>query len=167
MLYILAIFCPPLYFLIRKKFVRFVITAIGFVSVPFLIVLPPVAIVLALSLVFSALHDLRKEQVKQDAEVLATRLAEKIAATRTPAVDAVVQTVLSVTPSPPVREEKVGSPMTSVRLSGSSPTPPYHSARETSSLKTVVAEPTAIFCEECGARQESDARVCADCGATL
>jgi hypothetical protein len=168
MLYILAIFCPPLYFLVKKKFGRFVITAIGYVGVPFLIVLPPVAVVLALSLVFSALHDLRKEQVKQDAEVLATQIAEKMAIARGPGLDpVVVQPVPSLTPPPSVREESLGLSITSLGLSASPPAQRSEQDREAYSFMPATTKPASRFCGECRAPQEPDASFCADCGAPL
>jgi len=80
MIYLVAIFIPPLYFLLKKKWLAFIGSMIAFFfafifAVMFLI---PVTLILWALCSVVAVWDLRKRVMHENAEVLATEIAEKM-----------------------------------------------------------------------------------------
>jgi hypothetical protein len=81
MIYLCAIFLPPLYFLLKKRWLGFVVSSFLFVLSFFLamtMVLLPVALILWALCAIVAVWNLRKQLVRENAEVLATKMAEKM-----------------------------------------------------------------------------------------
>ncbi|HLX70116.1 MAG TPA: hypothetical protein VKV04_10870 [Verrucomicrobiae bacterium] len=81
MIYLVAIFIPPLYFLIKKKWLGFVVSSLLLVLSFFLamtVVLLPVALILWALCSAVAVWNLRKQLVHESAEVLATKMADKM-----------------------------------------------------------------------------------------
>jgi hypothetical protein len=81
MIYLCAIFIPPLYFLIKKRWLGFVVSS-GLLILSFFLVMTVVLIPLALILwalcSTVAVWNLRKCLVNESAEVFATKIAEKM-----------------------------------------------------------------------------------------
>jgi hypothetical protein len=81
MIYLAAIFIPPLYFLIKKKWAAFIVTSLLFILSLFLamtVVLLPATFVLWFLSAIVAVWDLRKSVMNEHAELLATKMAEKM-----------------------------------------------------------------------------------------
>jgi hypothetical protein len=81
MIYIAAILLPPLYFLLKKKWAAFVISSFLFVLSLFFamtVVLIPVSLILWGLCAVVAVWNLRKSLMHEHAEVLATKMAEKM-----------------------------------------------------------------------------------------
>jgi len=81
MTYLIAIFCPPLYFLIKKQWVGFCVSTLLLVLCFFMaftfILIPVVLIIWALCSI-CAVWNLRRLCMHEHAEVLATKMAEKM-----------------------------------------------------------------------------------------
>ena len=85
MIYLVAVFLPPLYFLIKKRWAAFIGTSFLLVLSLFLamtVVLLPVSLILWALCAVVAIWDLRKRLVNENAEVLATKMAEKMRETQ-------------------------------------------------------------------------------------
>lgn len=82
MMYLVAIFVPPLYFLIRKKWGGFVVNSFfyGIACLLLLMFLFPIAPFFWFPAMIHAMWHLRKEMVVEQAEILATKMAEKMRA---------------------------------------------------------------------------------------
>lgn len=81
MIYLVAILMPPLYFLIKKRWLGFIVSSFLLVLSFFLamtVVMLPVALILWMLCAVCAVWNLRKHLVHESAEVLATRMAEKM-----------------------------------------------------------------------------------------
>jgi len=81
MIYLTAIFVPPLYFLIKKRWAGFIVSSILLVISLFLamtVVLLPVALILWAVCSVCAVWNLRKALVHENANLLATKMAEKM-----------------------------------------------------------------------------------------
>ena len=81
MIYLVAIFIPPLYFLIKKRWLGFIISSCLFVLALLLavtVVLIPVSVILWILCSIVAVWNLRKAVMHEHAEVLATKMAEKM-----------------------------------------------------------------------------------------
>jgi hypothetical protein len=81
MIYLCAIFIPPLYFLIKKRWLGFIVSSCLLVLSLFLamtVVLIPGALILWALCSTVAVWNLRKALVNESAEVLATKMAEKM-----------------------------------------------------------------------------------------
>lgn len=81
MIYLVAIFIPPLYFLIKKRWLGFIVSSFLLVLSFFLamtVVMLPVALILWALCAVCAVWNLRKQLVRESAEVLATKMAEKM-----------------------------------------------------------------------------------------
>jgi hypothetical protein len=81
MIYLVAIFIPPLYFVIKKRWVGFIVSSCLLVLSLFLamtVFLIPVALILWGLCSVVAVWDLRKRVMHENADVLATKMAEKI-----------------------------------------------------------------------------------------
>ena len=79
MIYLLAIFCPPLYFLVQKKWVSFVFHSILYLvalALFFSIIGIVVAFPLYLISAVCAVWDLRKRMVEEQATLIANKMAE-------------------------------------------------------------------------------------------
>lgn len=81
MMYLVAIFIPPVYFIVRKKWGGFVINSIFYglacllvLSIVFILAAP---IFWAIAMVHAMWH-VRKDMFLEQAEVLATKMAEKM-----------------------------------------------------------------------------------------
>jgi hypothetical protein len=81
MMYLVAIFIPPVYFIVRKKWGGFIINSIFYglacllvLSIVFILAAP---IFWAIAMVHAMWH-LRKDMFLEQAEVLATKMAEKM-----------------------------------------------------------------------------------------
>ena len=84
MIYLAAIFVPPLYFLIKKKWGTFFGSMVAlFFAVIFaiMVVLLPISFILWGICSVVAVRDLRKRSLHEHAEVLAAKMAEKMRAT--------------------------------------------------------------------------------------
>ena len=82
MIYLTAVLIPPLYFLIKKRWVGFIVSSCLLVLSFFLactVVMIPVALVLWALCATVAVWNLRKQLVRENAEVLASKIAEKMA----------------------------------------------------------------------------------------
>ena len=80
MIYLIAIFIPPLYFLIKKRWLGFFVSSCLLVLSFFLamtVVMLPVALILWALCGVCAVWNLRKQVMHEHAEILATKIAEK------------------------------------------------------------------------------------------
>jgi hypothetical protein len=85
MIYLVAIFIPPLYFLIKKKWLAFIGSIIAFffaVIFAVMMILLPISFILWGLCSIVAVWDLRKRVMHEHAEVLATKIAEKMQPTQ-------------------------------------------------------------------------------------
>jgi hypothetical protein len=83
MIYLTAIFVPPLYFIIKKKWLAFIVSsALFFLSLIFsmMVVLAPIALILWLLCSVCAVWDVRKALMLEHATIIADKMAEKMAA---------------------------------------------------------------------------------------
>jgi len=81
MIYLVAIFIPPLYFLIKKKWLAFIGSMVAlFFAVIFAImmILLPISFILWGICAVVAVRDLRKRSMRENADILATKMAEKM-----------------------------------------------------------------------------------------
>lgn len=81
MIYLVAIFIPPLYFLIKKRWLALLGSLVAFffaVIFAIMMVLLPLSFILWGICSIVAVWDLRKRLVRESAEVLATKMAEKM-----------------------------------------------------------------------------------------
>ena len=81
MIYLVAIFIPPLYFLIKKKWLAFVGSMVAFffaVIFAIMMILLPISLILWAVCSVVAVWDLRKRVMHENADVLATKMAEKM-----------------------------------------------------------------------------------------
>jgi uncharacterized membrane protein len=81
MIYLVAIFIPPLYFVIKKRWVGFIVSSCLLVLSLFLamtVFLIPVALILWALCSTVAVWNLRKASMHEHAEILATKMAEKM-----------------------------------------------------------------------------------------
>jgi hypothetical protein len=81
MIYLTAIFIPPLYFLIKKKWLAFIGSMVAFffaVIFTIMMILLPISFILWGLCSVVAVWDLRKRVIHESAEVLATKMAEKM-----------------------------------------------------------------------------------------
>lgn len=82
MMYLVVIFLPPLYFLIRKSWGAFVLSAIlyglAWATLPLLFFLLPFSLVFWFLSVGHAFWHLRKEFAGEQADMIATRMAEEL-----------------------------------------------------------------------------------------
>jgi predicted membrane protein len=81
MIYLVAILIPPLYFLIKKKWLAFIGSMAAFffaVIFAIMMILLPISFILWGLCSVVAVRDLRKRLVHEHAEVLATKMAEKM-----------------------------------------------------------------------------------------
>ena len=81
MIYLVAIFIPPLYFLIKKKWLAFIGSMVAFffaVIFAIMMILLPISFILWGICSVVAVRDLRKRSMHESAEVLATKMAEKM-----------------------------------------------------------------------------------------
>ena len=81
MIYLVAIFIPPLYFLIKKKWLAFIGSMVAFffaVIFAIMMILLPISFILWGLCSIVAVWDLRKRLVHENAEILATKMAEKM-----------------------------------------------------------------------------------------
>ena len=81
MIYLIAIFIPPLYFILKKKWLAFIGSMIAFffaVIFAIMIVLLPLSFILWALCSVIAVWDLRKRLMHEHADVLATKMAEKM-----------------------------------------------------------------------------------------
>jgi hypothetical protein len=81
MIYLIALFVPPLYFIIKKKWLAFIVSsALFFLSIIFcmMVVLAPLALILWLLCSVCAVWDLRKRLVREHAAIFAEQVAEKM-----------------------------------------------------------------------------------------
>lgn len=94
MLYLVAVFIPPLYFLMKKKWPGFIVSSVLLVLSIFLfltVVFIPVSLILWALCAVVAIWDLRKAMMHEHATIIAEKMAEKMqAASRPP-----------TTPTPP------------------------------------------------------------------
>ena len=84
MMYLAAVLVPPLYFLIKKKWLGFIVSSCLLVLSLFLamtIVLLPVALILWALCSTVAVWNLRKASMHEHAEIVATKMAEKMQTT--------------------------------------------------------------------------------------
>lgn len=87
MIYLAAIFIPPLYFLIKKQWLGFCISSFLLVVSFFLactIVMIPGALILWALCSIAAVWNLRKQVMHEHADVLAAKMAEKMREAQTP-----------------------------------------------------------------------------------
>ena len=81
MIYLVAIFIPPLYFLIKKKWLALIGSLVAFffaVIFAIMMILIPLSLILWALCSFFAVWDLRKRMVHEQADILATKMAEKM-----------------------------------------------------------------------------------------
>ena len=81
MIYLVALFVPPLYFLIKKRWLALVGSLVAFffaVIFAIMMVLLPLSLILWGVCSVVAIWDLRKRVAHEHAEVLATKMAEKM-----------------------------------------------------------------------------------------
>ena len=84
MTYLVAVFIPPLYFLMKKKWVAFVVSSLLLVLSLFLamtVVLIPVSLILWGLCAVLAIWDLRKALMHEHATIIAEKMASKMAET--------------------------------------------------------------------------------------
>jgi hypothetical protein len=82
MIYLIALFVPPLYFIIKKKWLAFIVTGFLFFLSPFFLMtglLAPVALFFWFASAMCAIWDLRKRVVRENAAIFAEELAAKMA----------------------------------------------------------------------------------------
>ncbi len=87
MIYLVAMFLPPLYFLIKGKWVGFIIhSIIAFIALCLIITVGGAPIGIPLYFVSSvcAIWDLRKQLQMEQATAIAEKMAEKLNQTRPP-----------------------------------------------------------------------------------
>jgi len=78
---LLAVLLPPLYFLLNKKTGMFLVTGAMFVAAIFLaltVVLLPVSLILWVIAIIAAVRHNRRKELVAHAEMLATKMAEKM-----------------------------------------------------------------------------------------
>jgi hypothetical protein len=82
---IFAVFIPPIYYLLNKRIVMFLITSVMFVfALGFAMtgILLPVSIIMWIVTIILAAQDLRKKKMKEamtmNADILASKIAEKM-----------------------------------------------------------------------------------------
>jgi len=81
MIYLVAIFIPPLYFLIKKKWLALIGSLVAFffaVIFAIMMILLPISLILWAICSVVAVWDLRKRVMHEHADVLATKMAEKM-----------------------------------------------------------------------------------------
>jgi membrane protein implicated in regulation of membrane protease activity len=81
MIYLVAIFVPPLYFLINKKWLALIGSMVAFffaVIFAIMMILLPLSLILWAICSVVAVWDLRKRVMHENADVLATKMAEKM-----------------------------------------------------------------------------------------
>lgn len=81
MTYLIAVFVPPLYFLINKKWVAFLVTSfLFFLSIIFfmMVVLAPLALILWLCCSVCAVWDVRKALMHEHATIIAEKMAAAV-----------------------------------------------------------------------------------------
>ena len=81
MIYLVAIFIPPLYFLIKKKWLALLGSMVAFffaVIFAIMMILLPISFILWGICSVVAVWDLRKRVMHEHADVLATKMAEKM-----------------------------------------------------------------------------------------
>ena len=81
MIYLVAIFIPPLYFLIKKRWLALIGSLVAFffaVIFAIMMILLPLSFILWSICSVVAVWDLRKRVAREDAEFLATKMAEKM-----------------------------------------------------------------------------------------
>ena len=86
MIYLVAIFIPPLYFLIKKKWLALIGSLIAFffaVIFAMMMILLPISFILWGICSVVAVWDLRKRVMHENADILATKMAEKMRETQT------------------------------------------------------------------------------------
>ena len=86
MIYLTAIFVPPLYFLIKRKWLALFASLVAFffaVTFAIMIALLPLSFILWGICSVVAVWDLRKRVAHENAELLATKMAEKMRETQT------------------------------------------------------------------------------------
>lgn len=79
MMYLVAVFVPPLYFLIKKKWLAFIVTTfLFFLSLMFfiMVVLAPIGLILWGASAVCAVWDLRKVLMHEHATIIAEKIAE-------------------------------------------------------------------------------------------
>lgn len=84
MMYLTAIFVPPIYFLIKKRWVGFVVTTgLFFLSLIFfiMVVLAPLGLILWGVSATCAVWNLRKELMHEHATIIAEKMAAKMTET--------------------------------------------------------------------------------------
>jgi hypothetical protein len=82
MIYLIALFVPPLYFIIKKKWLAFVTSAFLMFLSPFFLItgfLAPVAFFFWFACAICAIWNLRKHVMRENAKVLAEEMAVKMA----------------------------------------------------------------------------------------
>lgn len=86
MKYLVAFFIPPLYFLMRKKWGGFVVNSFfyGMACLLLLMLIFPIAPFFWLPAMIHAMYHVKKEVVTEQAELLATKMAEKMRAPQMP-----------------------------------------------------------------------------------
>ncbi|HWD91717.1 MAG TPA: hypothetical protein VG938_05130 [Verrucomicrobiae bacterium] len=85
MIFLVAIFIPPLYFLIKKKWLGLIVSSLLLILSLFLamtIVLIPGALILWALCSMCAVWNLRKALVNEHAEAIATKMAAKMQTTQ-------------------------------------------------------------------------------------
>ena len=81
MQYLVAVFIPPLYFLMKKKWLGFIVSSLLLVLSLFLamtVVFIPVSLLLWGLCTVVAVFDLRKQLMQEHATVIAEKMAEKM-----------------------------------------------------------------------------------------
>lgn len=81
MIYLVAIFIPPLYFLMKKRWLGFCASSFLFILsffMAFTVVLLPVVLILWALCSICAVWNLRTQVMHEHADVLAAKMAEKI-----------------------------------------------------------------------------------------
>ena len=84
MVYLVAVFIPPLYFLMKKKWLAFLVSSFLLILSLLLamtVVLLPVSVILWALCAVVAIWDLRKALVHEHAAVLAEKMADRLAET--------------------------------------------------------------------------------------
>ena len=81
MIYLVAIFIPPLYFLIKKRWLALIGSMVAFffaVIFAIMMILLPISFILWGICSVVAVRDLRKRVTHEHADILATKMAEKM-----------------------------------------------------------------------------------------
>ena len=92
MIYLIAIFVPPLYFLIKRRWLAFILSTFLFILSPFLLmtgILAPVALFFWFACAICALWHLRQQVTRENARILAEEMAAKMAEVMRPQSTAV------------------------------------------------------------------------------